>query len=577
MTALLEVDGRASPTTRRRAIESDDGAPPSSSCRSTTATMPNGRRQTVAQLREVIDSNPIPGTHDRRHRPGGVHRRSRRGLQRHRRAAARRRARGGVRHPRHRLPLAAAAGPRALHEPHGALRVGAHGVVARAGRHPRCSSGQTQGILFILVIGAATDYALLYVARFREALAHARAEVGRRRGRRCAARSSRSWPRAARSSPASCSCCERARVEPDPRPGRRDRHRVRGARRADLPAGAAALGRARRVLAAARGARGETAAHRRRDASAVPDASAADESELRRSRALGRRRPPRLAASATVWIVSVLVLGVMSLGLRAAQRRRRAVERVRARRVRGTRRPGAARRALPGRFRHPGRHHRSRGRPAGDGRRRARHRAASTPSSVHRGRLARGHRSGDRATASRPSGRPGTPAPEPTVVDGDVLLQATLDDAADSRRGRGDRRRHSATRSTRSAPRCSSAARPRRARHERHRRSATARSSSRSCSLVILRDPDAAAAVDPRAAAADPHASCSRSPPRSACRALVFDARVRLPGRRPCGAAVRVRVPRRARRRLQHLPDDAGARGVARARHAPGHPARARG
>ena len=32
-------------------------------------------------------------------------------------------------------------------------------------------SGQTQGILFILVVGAATDYALLYTARFREALA----------------------------------------------------------------------------------------------------------------------------------------------------------------------------------------------------------------------------------------------------------------------------------------------------------------------------------------------------------------------------------------------------------------------
>ncbi len=31
-------------------------------------------------------------------------------------------------------------------------------------------NGQTQGILFILVIGAATDYSLLYVARFREAL-----------------------------------------------------------------------------------------------------------------------------------------------------------------------------------------------------------------------------------------------------------------------------------------------------------------------------------------------------------------------------------------------------------------------
>ncbi|SDH78255.1 MMPL family transporter [Agrococcus jejuensis] len=36
-------------------------------------------------------------------------------------------------------------------------------------------SGQTQGILFILVVGAATDYALLYTARYREALAqHAR-------------------------------------------------------------------------------------------------------------------------------------------------------------------------------------------------------------------------------------------------------------------------------------------------------------------------------------------------------------------------------------------------------------------
>ncbi len=31
-------------------------------------------------------------------------------------------------------------------------------------------NGQVQGILFILVIGAATDYALLYVARFREAI-----------------------------------------------------------------------------------------------------------------------------------------------------------------------------------------------------------------------------------------------------------------------------------------------------------------------------------------------------------------------------------------------------------------------
>jgi RND superfamily putative drug exporter len=35
-------------------------------------------------------------------------------------------------------------------------------------------SGQTQGILFILVVGAATDYGLLYTARFREALGQSR-------------------------------------------------------------------------------------------------------------------------------------------------------------------------------------------------------------------------------------------------------------------------------------------------------------------------------------------------------------------------------------------------------------------
>jgi len=45
--------------------------------------------------------------------------------------------------------------------------------IARAGVLPL--SGQTQGILFILVIGAATDYSLLYIARYREALrAHER-------------------------------------------------------------------------------------------------------------------------------------------------------------------------------------------------------------------------------------------------------------------------------------------------------------------------------------------------------------------------------------------------------------------
>ncbi|WP_394551294.1 MMPL family transporter [Agromyces sp. MMS24-JH15] len=44
-------------------------------------------------------------------------------------------------------------------------------VVALAGADILPLSGQTQGILFILVIGAATDYSLLYIARYREALA----------------------------------------------------------------------------------------------------------------------------------------------------------------------------------------------------------------------------------------------------------------------------------------------------------------------------------------------------------------------------------------------------------------------
>jgi RND superfamily putative drug exporter len=43
-------------------------------------------------------------------------------------------------------------------------------VVALAKADLLILSGQTQGILFILVIGAATDYSLLYVSRFREAL-----------------------------------------------------------------------------------------------------------------------------------------------------------------------------------------------------------------------------------------------------------------------------------------------------------------------------------------------------------------------------------------------------------------------
>ena len=59
-------------------------------------------------------------------------------------------------------------------------------------------NGQVQGILFILVIGAATDYALLYVARFREAIADGARTMGCHARRPGAARSSRSSRPAAR-------------------------------------------------------------------------------------------------------------------------------------------------------------------------------------------------------------------------------------------------------------------------------------------------------------------------------------------------------------------------------------------
>ena len=40
-------------------------------------------------------------------------------------------------------------------------------------------NGQSQGIMFILVVGATTDYALLLVARYREELLHHESPVRR--------------------------------------------------------------------------------------------------------------------------------------------------------------------------------------------------------------------------------------------------------------------------------------------------------------------------------------------------------------------------------------------------------------
>ncbi|WP_136710099.1 MMPL family transporter [Agromyces sp. H66] len=51
-----------------------------------------------------------------------------------------------------------------------ALTASVLAVVALARADVLVLNGQTQGILFILVIGAATDYSLLYIARYREAL-----------------------------------------------------------------------------------------------------------------------------------------------------------------------------------------------------------------------------------------------------------------------------------------------------------------------------------------------------------------------------------------------------------------------
>ncbi len=80
-------------------------------------------------------------------------------------------------------------------------------------------------------------------------------------------------------------------------------------------------------------------------------------------------------------------------------------------------------------------------------------------------------------------------------------------------------------------------------------------------------DPRAAAARGGRPAGADRH----RDPVlrrRARRRLLRVRRALRLPGLGPVAAAVRVRVPRRAGRRLQHLPRRAGARGDVHARHA---------
>ena len=137
-------------------------------------------------------------------------------------------------------------------------------VVALARADVLVLNGQTQGILFILVIGAATDYSLLYIARYREALhTHDRkwdATWAALRG---------SWEPILASGGTVIAgllmlLASELDVEQDPRAGLGDRHRLRAAHGADPAARAHALGRPGGVLAGAAEVRRARRGRRRR-------------------------------------------------------------------------------------------------------------------------------------------------------------------------------------------------------------------------------------------------------------------------------------------------------------------------
>ena len=113
-------------------------------------------------------------------------------------------------------------------------------------------NAQVQGILFILVIGAATDYSLLYVSRFREALRDNRSvwEATKVAWRGSVAADRRLGRHRHRGTAVPAPL--RPGLEQGAGPGRLGRHRLRGAGRADVRAGDAAPGRTGRVLAPAR-------------------------------------------------------------------------------------------------------------------------------------------------------------------------------------------------------------------------------------------------------------------------------------------------------------------------------------
>ncbi len=260
----------------------------------------------------------------------------------------------------------------------------------------------------------------------------------------------------------------------------------------------------------------------------------------------------------------------------AVEGRRRAVERVRPRGVAGPGRPGAAQRPLPGRLGHARGGHRERGAAAGCRGRAARHRRG-------RGRFRRVGGLAERLAARdrwrnpaagparHPGGRP----------DRDRRTRAAgRDPRGRERLRRGGGGRVHAPRGARGRvddrrPRARGGHDGGRARHQGGVHPGPHPDHPARAGRDPG-DPDAAPALDRRAAAADRH---GRALVRRGTRRLGARVRrrLRLPRGRPGGAAVRVRVPRGARRRLQHLPHDAGARGERAARHPCGRAARARG
>ena len=232
-------------------------------------------------------------------------------------------------------------------------------------------NGQSQGILSILVVGASVDYALLLVARYREELAPRRApgrrDEARAAGLRRADRGQRRHRHRRRAVPPAV----RPRLQPQPRSGRGDRHRVGAARRAHAAAGAPARLRqalARPVLAA----RAAAHAGRRHDRRARARRHDRRARPRRRSRGSGRDwRGSSAAQARPVWIVTALALcrrcGVPAHPQRVRDQPGRHLPH---RRRRGRRR-GGARRALPRRRRAARDRHRRRGRRRrGDHRRR---------------------------------------------------------------------------------------------------------------------------------------------------------------------------------------------------------------